>query len=120
MHKIGVSGELLCRLLVPLVTTGLPLMKNVLKSLAKRVLIPLGLTVTSSARDAAIHNKMFGSGMTTLIISNEEMNDIMKIVKFLEESVLLIQRVGKSFKTKAIKKQKEKKKDYFLECYQAL
>ena len=93
-------------------------MKNVLKSLA--VLIPLGLTVTSSARDAAIHNKMFGSGMTTLIISNEEMNDIMKIVKFLEESVLLIQRVGKSFKTKAKKKQKEKKKDYFLECYQAL
>ena len=55
-------------------------MKNVLKPLAKSVLIPLGLTAASSATDAAIHKKMFGLGMTTPIISNEEMNDIMKIV----------------------------------------
>ena len=53
-------------------------MKNILKALAKSVLIPLGLT--ASATDAAIHKKMFGSGTTTLIISNQEMNDIMKIV----------------------------------------
>ena len=39
---------------------------------------------------------MFGSGMTTLIISNEEMNDIMKIVKSLEESGLLIKAVGEN------------------------
>ena len=42
------------------------------------VLIPLGSTALASAADAAIHQKMFGSGTTTLIISNEEMNDIMK------------------------------------------
>ena len=56
-------------------------MKNVLKILAKRILIPLGLTAVASAIDAAIHKKIFGSDMTTLIISNEEMNDITKIVK---------------------------------------
>ena len=43
-----------------------------------------------SATDAVIHNKMFGSGATTLILSNEEMNDVVKIVKSLEESGLLI------------------------------
>ena len=56
-------------------------MKNVLKPLAKIVSIPLGLTAAASATDTAIHKKMFGSEMTTLIISNEEMNDIIKIVK---------------------------------------
>ena len=40
-------------------------MKNVLKTLAKSVLIPLGLTATTSATDAAIQKKLFGSGMTT-------------------------------------------------------
>ena len=53
-----------------------------------------------SAADAAIHKKMFGSGMTTLIISNEEMNDIMKIVKSLKESGLLIKVLGKQLKLK--------------------
>ena len=46
-------------------------MKNLLKPLAKSVLISLGLTTTVSATDADIHKKMFGSGMTTLIISHE-------------------------------------------------
>ena len=59
-------------------------MKNVLKLLAKSVLIPLGLTAAASPTDAAIHKKMFGSGTTILMISNEEINDIMKIVKTLE------------------------------------
>ena len=58
-------------------------MKNVLKPLTKSVLIPLGLTAAVSATDTAIHEKMFASGMTTLMISNEEMNDIMKKVKSL-------------------------------------
>ena len=65
-------------------------MKNVVKRLAKSVLIPLGSTASASATDAAIHKNMFGSGMTTLIISIEETNDIMIIVKSLEESGLLI------------------------------
>ena len=54
----------------------MPLIGNVLKQLAKNVLIPLGLTVVASATDAAIHKKIFRSGFTTLIISNEDMNDI--------------------------------------------
>ena len=61
-------------------------MGNVLKPLAKSVLIPLGLMAAASATNAAIHNNMFGSGFTTLIISNEEMEEIMKIVKSVGES----------------------------------
>ena len=57
-------------------------MKNVLKTLAKSVLTPLGLTAAAAATDAAIQKKPFGSGMVTYIISNEEMDDIIKIVKF--------------------------------------
>ena len=84
LHKIRQSRGFLGRLLGPLLKIELPLMENVLKPLAKSVLIPLGLTAVASATDAAIHKKMFGSGVTTLIISNKEMNDIMKIVKSLE------------------------------------
>ena len=69
-------------------------MKNVLKSLVKSVLIPLGLT--AAAADVAIHKKMFGSGTATLIISNKEMNDTMKIVKSLEESNLLIKGISET------------------------
>ena len=59
-------------------------MINILKPLAKRVLIPLELTAAASATETAIHKKMFGSGMTISIISNEEMNDVMKKVKLFE------------------------------------
>ena len=65
MHKIGQLGRFLCRLLVPLLKTGLPLIGNVLKSLAKSVLIPLGLAAVTSTTDAAVHERSFGSGMTT-------------------------------------------------------
>ena len=82
-HKIGQSGRFLVRLLGPLLKGGLSLIGNVLKPLAKSVLIPLGLAATASATDVAIHKKMFRSGNTTLVTWNEEMNDIMKIVKSL-------------------------------------
>ena len=75
------------KLLSPLLLkTGLPLMKNVIKALAKSVFIPLGLTTAASAADAGIHKKILGSGhnTTTLIISNDEMEDIIKIVKSLK------------------------------------
>ena len=75
-------------------------MKNVLKPLAKSDLIPLGLTAAASATDAAIQKKIFGSGMTTLIISNEEMNDIMKTIKSLENTGLLIKGVSKTIEKK--------------------
>ena len=55
----------------------------------------------ASATDAAVHKNMFRSGFITLIISNEEMNDIMKIVKSLEESGLLIKDESKTIKNKA-------------------
>ena len=101
LHKIGQSRGSLARFLQPLQKNGLPLMKNVRRSLAKNVLIPLGLTAAASARDAAIHKKMFGSGNTTLNISNEEMNFIMKIIKSLKESGLLIKSDGETIKNEA-------------------
>ena len=101
MRKIGQSGGFLSRLLGPLLKAELPLTKNVLKTLAKSVLIPLGLTAATSATDAVIHKKMFGSSTTTLIISNEEMNNIMKIVKSLEESGLLKVGISKTIKNEA-------------------
>ena len=88
MHKIGQPGGFLGRLLRPSLNIGLPLMKNVLKLLA-------------SATDAAIQKKIFGSGMTTLIISNKEMDDIMKIVKSLKESGLLIKGVNETIQNEA-------------------
>ena len=51
------SGGFLCRLLGPLLKTGSPLIKNVIKPLVKTVLIPLGLTAAASATDAGIHKK---------------------------------------------------------------
>ena len=76
ISKIIQSGGFLGRLLGPLLKTGLPLIKYVIKPLAKSVLIPLGLTAATSEADAAIQKKILGSGTTTLIISDEEMNDI--------------------------------------------
>ena len=108
LHKIKQLGGISGTLLGPL-KTGLSLMKNALKPLAKNVLIPLALTAAESTRDAAIHQKMFGSGVTTLIILNEEMNDIMKIVKSLEGSDLLIKDVSET-----IKKESKEQKGGFL------
>ena len=84
ISKMIQSRGFLGRLLGPLLKTGLPLIKNVIKPLAKSVLIPLGLTAAASAADAGIHKKILGSGTTTLIISNDEMKDIIRIVKSLE------------------------------------
>ena len=57
LSKMVQSGGFLERLLGPLLKTGLPLMKSVIKPLAKSVLIPLGLTAAASAADAGIHKK---------------------------------------------------------------
>ena len=84
------SGGFLGRLLGPLIKTGLPLISNVIKPSAKSVLIPLGLTAASAA-DAGIHKKILGSGNTTLMISNNDMEDLIKIVKSLEDSGLLLE-----------------------------
>ena len=86
LFKMIQSGGFLGRLLAPILRTGLPLMKSVIKPLAKSVLVPLGLTAAASTADAGIHKKILGSGHnTTLIISNDEMDDILKIVRSLED-----------------------------------
>ena len=105
------SGRFLGRLLGPLLTTGLPLIKNVVKLLAKSVLIPLGLTALASAAEAGIHKKILGSGNnnnTILIISNDEMKDIIKIVKSLEDSGLLFKGVSETIQNEA----KEQKRGF--------
>ena len=76
-------------------------MKNVIKPLANSVLIPLGLTAAASAEDAGIHKKILGSRTATLIISNDEMEDIIKIVKSLEDSGLLLKGVSETIQNEA-------------------
>ena len=93
ISKIIQSGGFLGRLLGPLLKTRLPLIKNVIKPLAKSVLIPLALTAAASAADAGKHKKILQSGNTTLIISNEGMNDIMKIIQALEDSDISLKGV---------------------------
>ena len=94
LHKIRQSGGFLDKHLGPLVKTGLPLIGNVLKPLTKRLLIALGVTAAASATDAAVHEKMVGSGFTTLIISNEQIKNIMRVVKSLQESGLLMKGIS--------------------------
>ena len=94
-------GGFLGKLLGPLLKTGLPLMKSVITPLAKSVLIPLGLTAAASAADAGMHKKILGSGgHTTLIISNKDMEDLIKIIKSLEDSGFLLKGVTNLFKMK--------------------
>ena len=72
-------------------------MKNVLTPLGKSVLIPLGLTAEAAAADAGIHKKILGTGgNTTLIKSNKDMDDLIKTVKSLEDSRLLLKGVTES------------------------
>ena len=94
-------GGLLGRPLIPLLKSDLPLIGNVLKPLAKSVLVLLGLTVPAAATDATIQKKMFESAMKILITWNEEMDEIMKMVKSLKESGLLIKEVSEKIKNEA-------------------
>ena len=88
-------GSLLSKLAGPLIKVAVPLVKN--------ILAPLGITVVASANDGGIRKKIHGSGTTTLITSNKEMNDIIKIVQNLEDSNILLKGV-----TKTITKEKKK------------
>ena len=106
------SGGFLGRLPCPLLKTRLLLMKKIIKPLPKSVLISLGLTAAASAADAGIHKKILGSGHqpsssashynnTILIISNDEMKDITKIVKSLEDSCLSPEGVSETIQHEA-------------------
>ena len=68
--------------------------------LAKSILAPSGITAVASAIDAEIQKKIHGSGTTTLIILNEKMNEIMKIVQALEDSSISLKGVTKTIKSK--------------------
>ena len=83
-----------------------PLMKVAIP-LAKNVLAPLGIRTAASAIDVRIQKKIHGSETTTLIISNKEINEIMKIVQTLEDSNILLKGVTNTIKNKT----KEKKED---------
>ena len=88
----GFLGNLLGKLAGPLMKVAVPLAKNVLAA--------LGISAAMSTIDGGIKKKMLGSGMTTLIISNDEMDDILKIVKSLENSGLLL-RVSETIQHEA-------------------
>ena len=79
------------RFLAPLLKPGLPLLKSVIKPLGL-----LGLTAVASVTDVAINKTVLGSGShTTLIIFNDDMQDLLKIVKSLEDSGLLLDGILK-------------------------
>ena len=100
ISKIIQSGGFLGKILGSLLKTGLPLLKSVIKPLGL-----LGLTAVSSAIDAGNQKKIYGSGKTTLVIPNEEMNDIMKIVQALEDSNILLKGVRKLIKNETKEQQ---------------
>ena len=111
ISKIILSERFLGRLLEPLMKVGLLSMKNVLGQLAKSMLITIRLTRPLSALDTGVHNNILGSGASgpsgsgtrTLIISNKEMEEIMKIDKSSKDSSLLI----KGFSQLIDKKQRD-------------
>ena len=85
----GFLGKLLSKLAGPLMKVAMPLAKN--------VLAPLGLTAAMSAIDGSIQKKIHGSGVK-LIIEQEDINDIMKIIKALKNSGILLKGVSKTIK----------------------
>ena len=82
------------RFLAPLLKSGLPLLKSVIKPLGM-----LGLTATASATDAVMDKKILGSGNhTTLIVSNDDMQYLLKIVKSLEDGGILLDGITETVK----------------------
>ena len=84
----GFLGSLLSKLADPSMKVAVPLSKN--------ILAPLGVPAAASANDTRIQKKIHGSATTTLIISNEEMNDIIKIIQSLKDSNILLKGVTKT------------------------
>ena len=83
-------GSLLSKLSGPLMKVAIPLAKN--------VLAPLRITAAVSAIDGAIQKKIHGSGTKTLIISNKYMDDVMKLIKTLENSGILLKGITETIK----------------------
>ena len=86
----GFLGSLLSKLAGSLMNVAIPLAKN--------ILAPLGITAAASAIDAGIRKKIHGSGTTTLVISKKKIKDMVKIIKTLENSNILLEGVTKVVK----------------------
>ena len=97
----GFLGLLLRKIAGPLMKVAAPLAKN--------ILAPLRITAAASAIDGGIQKKIHGSGTTTLIISNEELNDIMRIIQSHEDFDILLKGI-----TKTIKNETKEQKGGFL------
>ena len=97
----GFLGSLLSKLAGPLMKVAVPLRKNILAS--------LGVTAAASAIDTGIQKEIRRSGTTTLIVSDKEMNDMIKIVQALEDSKILLKGVHKT-----IKNERKEQKGRFL------
>ena len=92
IDKIIKEGGNLGRLLMNF----LPKLIKPAVSIGKNNLAPLGLLVSMSATDAAIQKKMYGSGMVTLIISNNDLKNLIKIITTLEEHDILLKETSKT------------------------
>ena len=97
----GFLGSLLSKISGPLMKVAVPLAKN--------ILAPLGITATALGIDAGIQKKIHGSEITTLIISNEEMNDVLKIVQAVADSNVMLKGI-----TKTIKNETKEQKGGFI------
>ena len=107
LNKMQKGGFL--RFLAPLLKSALPLLKSVIKPLGM-----LGLTAPASATDAAIHKKVLGSGNhTTLIISNDDLNDLLEVIKSLEKKGILFDGITETIKYEV----KEQKGGFLSVCY---
>ena len=104
INKITKEGGTLGKLLMSF----LPKLVKPAISIGKNILAPLGLSATMSATDAAIQKKMYSSGSTNLIISNDDMKDLIKIVTALEDHDILLKGISKKLKMRL----KNKKEDF--------
>ena len=97
IQSVGFLGKLLSKLAGPLMKVAMPLAKN--------VLAPLGLTAAMSAIDGSIQKKMRGEGVK-LVIEQEDMNDIIKIIEALENSGILLKGVTKTIENETKEQRK--------------
>ena len=99
LNKTGQSGGFSGRCLGPSLETKLPLMKNLLKPLAKNVLIPLGLTAPATVTDPTIHNKFF---------RYFDQEEVFSKTKYLKGKGISISESLASFRLKKLKEAREK------------
>ena len=107
--KVTSQERAFLNFLRPLMKASLPLIRSVLAPVAKNVLLPFGLSAGMSAAGAAIQMKIYGSATAASVISNEEMEDIRKIVKSFKESGLLVKGISET-----INNEKKEQKGGFL------